>query len=69
MTSDRMSLAGALASRYPESAYSQRERLEAALIRELAAAIGRGDLIGTIRPMADGSFEIRRFAVQGDRQR
>lgn len=56
-------LAEALETRYPYLTGSQRERLEAAFLRELAAAIAQGEGIWIIRPLPDGSFEISRFAV------
>ena len=57
-------LTGALASRYPHLTGIQRDRLQAAILRELAAAIAQGHGIGVIRPLPDGSFEISRFAVE-----
>jgi hypothetical protein len=57
------SLAEALKTRYPHLTDSQRELLEAAFLRELAEAVARGEAIAIIRPLADGSFEISRFAV------
>jgi hypothetical protein len=56
-------LAEALASSYPSLSEGQRERLEAAIIREVAAAIKRGDGIAILRPLSDGSYEINRMIV------
>lgn len=56
-------LAEALESRYPHLADSQRDQLETAILREMATAISQGQGIGIIRPLPDGSLEIKRFAV------
>jgi hypothetical protein len=56
-------LAEALASSYPTLTEGQRERLEAAIIREIAAAIRRGDSLALLKPLSDGSFEISRMVV------
>jgi hypothetical protein len=60
---DNRPLSEALASRYPMLTEDQRERLEAAIIREIAAAIRRGDSLGILVPLSDGSFEISRMVV------
>lgn len=56
-------LAEALTLSYPSLSEDQRERLEEAIIREVAAAIKRGDGIAILRPLSDGSFEISRMIV------
>jgi hypothetical protein len=56
-------LAEALASSYPSLSEDQRERLEAAILREVAAAIKRGEGIAILRPLSDGSVEISRMIV------
>lgn len=60
---DDRPLAEALASRYPMLTESQRERLEEAIIREIASAIRRGDTLSILKPLSDGSFEISRMVV------
>jgi hypothetical protein len=56
-------LTGALAATYPGLSGGQRERLEAAIVREIAEAVRQGHGIGTVRPLPDGSIEICRFTV------
>jgi hypothetical protein len=60
---DNRPLAEALASRYPMLTEDQRERLEEAIIREIASAIRRGDTLAILKPLSDGSFEISRMVV------
>jgi hypothetical protein len=57
-------LAKALASSYPSLSATQLERLEEAIIREVAAAISRGDSLAILRPLSDGSWEISRMVVE-----
>lgn len=57
-------LAEALASRYPTLSAIQLERLQEAIIREVAAAINRGDYLALLKPLPDGSFEISRMVVE-----
>ena len=56
-------LAEALASSYPSLSDSQRERLETAIIREVAAAIRRGDGVAILKLLPDGSYEISRMIL------
>ena len=53
MMSNRTSLAEALASRYPELTDSQRQRLEAVILREIAAVLDWGESLAVTRPLPD----------------
>jgi hypothetical protein len=56
-------LAEALISSYPSLTQGQLDRLEAAIIREVAAAIRRGDGVAILRELSDGSYEINRMII------
>jgi predicted ester cyclase len=64
MALEERRLTKALKSQYPSLTDSQRERLQAAIIREVAAAIARGDHLAILKPLPDGSFEISRMVIE-----
>lgn len=57
-------IAKALKNRYPTLTGQQRDRLETAILREFAEAIGNGHGIGAVCPLPDGSLEITQFNIE-----
>ena len=57
-------LVKAIAKRYPLLNARQRANLAEAIMREVAAALKRGEELAILEPLSDDSFRLSRMAVE-----